>query len=140
MFGRKPKKAGPRFIATFRVDFAEEVSGDDVGGRNVALAIMEIIPALGWGARGPIDDGDHGWAVDVTSGGRTVWCQTLDLGEVTLLNCGNDCISPPDFVEFLRNLNVALRQDGRFHDIRWFTPEDLDFEGGGAPSPVDEGV
>lgn len=135
---RKQRRPTVRPLATFRVDFAEKVSGDEVGGRNVARALKDIVRAMGWTAQEPSEEGDHGWVVDATLFGRTVACQVQDFGEETLLTCINERIPPAPFRDFLLSLNSQLQRDARFRDVVWRTDDEWGLNKPGSSSPVDE--
>jgi hypothetical protein len=118
---KRSKAPEVRSLATFKVDFGEPVCVGQKGGRNVAAALTEIIRGIGWNAEGPIDDDDHGWAVDADSGGERVWRQVTDFGDEILLQCIRSGASRSAHIEFLHRLHAALLRDGRFRELAWAT-------------------
>ncbi len=117
-----------------------EVDGEIVqwGGRGVAVAIADILRRLGAEASEPIDEGDHGWGLDIDYKDRNPWCLIQDGGGHFYFwiddRWGRD---RPEYVELLVGLNEGLHRDSRFHDIRWYRRHDINFGGPDSSSPVE---
>jgi len=133
--------------AGFIADFPDDEVGDgrsiDVfGGRNVAVAIGEILIGLGCSDISAPEYAEHkGWEFDFYDKGRhRFWCQVTSfhpafwlLFEDPAITRGTRAKNAKAYAELWRRLALALDQDGRFHDVVWRSMED------GPPQPEDIG-
>ena len=111
-----------------------------LGGKNVAVAIGEILARLGAEVSEPILE-DCGWALNLSYKGREPRCLVQDGGDFVYfimkdrLGARGD---PAGYVELIVQLNGELHWDPRFHDIRWYHSDDRgQRHGPPSSSPVD---
>ena len=140
-----------RTLATFRSDLADdgvETEDDFVEwpGRAHAQVLAEILQALGWRVSEMIDSNEHGWELEAKLGHDRIWLQVTPLEEVILMIEGAATVwtwflaRKPNtvFTGMLTALDAALRGDGRFQDLRWFTNKEYQSSAPGAPTPVSD--
>lgn len=139
-YKRRPCAA---FIADFPDDQIDNEAGTEIivqGGRNVAKAIGQILRDIGCEVEEPRDAGDHGWDFAARGHGRECWCQITSLHPLFfLLFEDNRARGAPIGRGLSEALDQAMRADGRFRDLLWYTrehgpPEEPD--GTGALSPM----
>ena len=136
-------------MGTFKSDLADdglERDGEFVEwpGRIHALALAEILRPLGCEVSEMIDSNEHGWELQASLGRDGIWMQVTPLEEVIVMIEGASSLwsrlfarkSVAEFIGLLTAFDAALRADGRFHDVRWFTREEYGANGLGAPAPV----
>jgi len=134
---------------TFDSDLPYDGIEDETGfiqwpGKAVAEATAEILGRLGC-TRINIDTiGEAGYEVAFTAGRRNL------AARVTMIDNYVVCIHQysiydslfnkirPEFISILRGLNAELNSDGRFHQIRWFTGDEVFSGVEGALSPVED--
>jgi hypothetical protein len=135
--------------ATFRADFPCDMIENDndivqFGGRNVAVAIGEMLERLGCVVSEPIYAHEHGWEIEVFADGRNLWCQVTDLNvyliylKDNVLFEGKGRNANPIYVDTLRKFDEALQADPRFHDVSWFTDDEVDPDGTGEAHAISE--
>ena len=109
------------------------------GGKNVTVAIGEILTRLGAEVSEPILE-DNGWALNISYKGRNPWCLIHDGGEGFIYFYMDDRWGARGdmaaYVELIVQLNAELHRDPRFDDIRWYDSSDQDFDGPASSSPV----
>src|SRR5207302_7238744 len=115
------------FIADFPDDQVED--GGDIklfGGRNVALAIGEILTGLACRVSAPEYAELHGWEFDVYYQDRLFWCQITSfhpafhlLFEDPAIARGPRRKSAPAYAELAEKLAAAPEEDSRFHHVEW---------------------
>jgi len=132
----------------FKADFPDDQIEDDhdivrFGGRNVALAIGEILRGLGCEVAEPNYAGEHGWDFAARHGHQRFWCQVTSFHPTFFLLFEDDPAiqASTGHAGFAEKLNLALANDGRFHDVLWYSrrhgpPDEPD--GAGTPSPLAE--
>jgi hypothetical protein len=113
------------------------------GGKSVVRAIGDMLALDGHEVSEPIYLDENGWGLHITAEKRRLWCQvTLIDGYVMVLE-QNSWIAEvlgrlhPAYLRVLRELGIALAGDPRFHDVRWYTSDELHTEAQGAVSPVE---
>lgn len=110
-------------------------------GKSVAEAIAEDLRAFGCVVEPPEHAYENGWESSLKFQGRSLWFK------VTLIDdyyVGFDDVtfwaskSRPHaaYVEFMRRVGSALRQDTRLENVRWYVDPEDDSEG--AQDPVTE--
>nr|MEA2798018.1 hypothetical protein [Phenylobacterium sp.] len=129
--------------AVFFADFPDDQIENEreiviFGGRNVALAIGEILARLGCEVSTPEYGGERGWEFGATFEGQRFWCLVSSFRPAFFMNFEGPSIflsSPrrdqPGYVAIAQRLSDALAQDPRFHDIQWYSREE------GPPEPPD---
>jgi hypothetical protein len=109
-------------------------------GRNVAEALRAILSQLGCAEIGaPLERGEHGWEVRFRFEGKPFWFQVSRIEPETLLlfqkvvERGGIFRRPPSrevqtlqHEDLLARLRAALPSDGRFRDLSWYTPQEMD--------------
>jgi hypothetical protein len=122
------------FGANFPDDGTWKPSGDidRPRGFNVASALIEMLKGQGFEVSKLYPRDYYGWEFTVSD----VVCFVLQGGEPFLLLSANEgglvqkLFNPKALALTHRNvlekLNELLKQDSRFHDIRWFTKEDYE--------------
>jgi hypothetical protein len=132
------------FTADFPDDAVENDDGTDfvlLGSRNVAEAVRQVLRGLGCEVEEPRDAGDHGWDFGGEGSGRRFWCQITSLYPVFYLLFEDQPVGRgrPTPGGMIQPLNSALAQDGRFHDVLWYTRKGGPVhppDGTGAESPM----
>jgi hypothetical protein len=120
-----PSCAG--FIAEFPDDQVEEDGDIRVfGGRNVALALGEILQDLGCDkVSSPIYDGENGWVFTLEySRRRSFWCQVTSIYPAYWLLFESSRSDTRAYNEIWLKFSTALERDPRFHNIIWRSKED----------------
>jgi hypothetical protein len=110
------------FIAEFPDDTVEADGDIEVfGGRNVAVALGEMLKELGSdNVSVPIYDGENGWVFNFDYGRRhSFWCQITSLHPAFWLLFEKSRSSKEAYEEIWRKLAAALEQDPRFRCIIW---------------------
>ena len=144
-----------RTLVTFQTDLPDDRIETDDGmdfirwpGLNVAHALVDLFRAIGWTPGDPIDLQERGWELDATLGVREITVRISLIEEVILdiMDRTPDLTwyfrrKPPGpiFTGMLTELDKALKADGRFSDIRWFTLKGYDSQEAGASVPIDVG-
>lgn len=103
--------------------------GDEIvqlGGRNVAAAIGELLTRLGYEVKGPEESGIYGWRLYLSQGGREFMIQVSDVPPDMILHV-EDVTGIFDrwlhgkkaqlIGELVAKLKTALEADPRFHHI-----------------------
>jgi|GEM_PF-1244960 hypothetical protein len=143
-----------RSWVTFRSDLADDGVETEDGhnftewpGRVHVLMVAELLQTLGWQVTGTIDVQERGWELDARLDRKAIWMQVTPLDEViVIIKDGNpEWIRylagkgpGPVFTGMLTALDTALHNDGRFHDIRWFTQKEHNCGAPGAPAPISD--
>lgn len=117
-----PSWAG--FVADFPDDQVEAAGDIKVfGGRNVAVALGEILVGLGCSrVSGPESAGEEGWHFDFYYEGHRSWCRVQSFHPVFWLlfeDASGSRKGATAYVEIWRRFGNALEQDPRFHKIIW---------------------
>jgi hypothetical protein len=145
-----------RTLATFHTDLPDDRIETDDGmdfirwpGLNVANALADLLRAMGWAPSDPFDLQERGWDLDATLADKGISLRISLIEEVivSITDRTPDRTwyfkrKPPGpvFVGMLVALDAALKADGRFRNVLWFTPEGYDSQTeAGAPSPVEVG-
>jgi hypothetical protein len=131
------------FIADFPDDEIESGGGqmEIRGGRNVAVALGEILTGLGCQVSAPDYAGLKGWEFDLyDQERRRFWCQITSfhpafylLFEDPAITRGTRAKNATAYAELWRKLADALDNDPRFHDVEWRSNEE------GPPNPEEIG-
>ena len=130
------------FIADFPDDQVGDSRGIEVfGGRNVAVAIGEILTGLGCKVSAPDYAEEKGWEFDFQDEEqRRFWCQVTSfhpafwlLFEDAAITGGTQKKNAAAYAEMWRKLAAALDRDPRFHDTVWRSMDD------GPPEPEEIG-
>lgn len=117
-----------RPVVQFRSSFPDDAAydADDVvqapGGRNIAEALKVALEQSDYRVAGPLDAGDHGWALDIWSGRQRMSLQVtvIDADENYLV--AEPCGFWPNrnlFQKLLADLKVILDADVRFKQVGW---------------------
>lgn len=129
--------------AVFVADFPDDTVEDErdiltFGGRNVAVAIGEILKQLGCEVTAPEYAGEKGWEFDCQFKGQRAWCLISSFYPTFFMNFDDPSVlrssrrkNEPIYEEIAEKLSAALAHDPRFHDIQWYSRED------GPPAPPD---
>lgn len=122
------------FVADFPDDEIEGGGGqmEVRGGRNVAVALGEVLTNLGCEASAPDYAGLKGWEFDLyDQQHHRFWCQVTSfhpafylLFEDPAIMRGTRAKNAAAYAELWRKLADALDQDPRFHDVEWRSKED----------------
>jgi hypothetical protein len=139
-----------RPVAEFRADFPDDQieDGDRIiqfGGKTVTEAVAEIVRGLGYSIGDLLNEEEHGWQLEVKGENCSLWLQITDLADHMILDAMDATElfersrSPRarQYAELLPRLNAALKLDGRFHDIKWYTRKNAQGEVG-VDEPVSE--
>ncbi len=143
-----------RTFTTFSTDLpdhaVETADGMDFiqwPGRNVVQVIADLLRAIGWTPDDPLDLEERGWDLDAHCGRRMIRMRIEFIEEVIVMITDRTPDrtwyfkrKPPGpvFVGMLVGLDAAMKADGRFRNIRWFTPEGYDSQTeAGSPVPVE---
>jgi hypothetical protein len=137
------------FIADFPDDQVED--GGDIklfGGRNVAVAIGEILTGLGCRVSAPEYAELHGWDFDAYYQDRRFWCQVTSFHPAFHLLLDDPAVTrgtrkknAAAYAELAEKAAAALEADPRFHRVEWRSMEDGPPEPGEiGPSGIDEGA
>jgi hypothetical protein len=112
-------------------------------GRNIAEAMQEILGRIGCTKVGePWEEGEQGWQFLFESEAKPFWCQASRAeGDDCMVVVGKNYMSeglfrrgPSRHEQLLQRLGVAMAEDGRFHDLRWYTQDEIDSGNWQAPS------
>ena len=134
--------------AEFTSDLPDDFIEDEhdiiqYGGKSVAAAIGEHLRALGCEVSEPIYADEHGWELDIVAGKRKLWCQVTQI-EKWLITFEQAPVLfdffkkiRPEYLDMLSRLADALAADPRFHDVRWFAPDEVHTEAPGAERPIE---
>jgi hypothetical protein len=141
-----------RTIATFHTDLPndaiETADGMDFiqwPGRNVVQVVADLLRAIGRTPDDPLDLEERGWDLDARGDGRMIRMRISFIEEVILdITDKTDWTlsfkrkpPAPAFVGMLVRLDAAMKADGRFRDILWFTREGYNSQTeAGSPAPV----
>jgi hypothetical protein len=129
------------FIADFPDDTVEE--GGDItlfGGRNVAVAIRDILTRLGCQVSEPDYGEAHGWTFDAYYRGGRYWCQVTSFHPAYFLLLDSTAVilgarkKNAAYAELAVRLAAALAKDQRFHNVTWHSRRD------GPPVPDEIGT
>jgi hypothetical protein len=133
-----------RARAEFRADFPDDGIEDESGwiefpGRGVARAIAEMLERMGCAVAGPMHAHEHGWEIMIQFKQEQIWCQVSAIDDYVLLFTegvlmGNSS-NRPGYLESLIRLDLEMRRDPRFHNVRWHRWRGP--EGPAASTPVD---
>ena len=138
-------KPWAEFTSDLPDDQIEDETGSQIiqfGGKSVIAAIGEMLERLGCEADPPIYADEHGWELNATVGGRRLWCQVTLIGGYVMGLLDRSAFAGlfgrhhPAYLAVLRGLNEHLARDSRFHDVSWFTSDDVTSGIEGARSPV----
>jgi hypothetical protein len=143
-----------RTLTTFHTDLPDDAVETADGmdfiqwpGRNVVQAIADMLKAIGWTPEDPLDLEERGWDLDARCGDRMISLR-IEVPEEVIMNITDRTPDrtwyfkrkPPGpvFVNMLVGLDAAMKADGRFRNILWFTPEGYDSQTEtGSPVPVE---
>ena len=94
------------------------------GGCGVAEAIAGMLQGLGYVVVGPYERDVLGWELDAAKEGFRFWLRVSDPGAgnhflATRILNGWFLDRVRKHAQFLRDLDGALRRDGRFNQMRW---------------------
>jgi hypothetical protein len=126
------------FIADFPDDQVEGGAGqmEVLGGRNVAVALGEMLTGLGCQVSAPDYAGLKGWEFEFYYQGHRFWCQVTSfhpafylLFQDPAITRGTRAQNAAAYAEIWRKLAEALEKDPRFHDVEWRSWEE------GPPEP-----
>ncbi|OYX29416.1 MAG: hypothetical protein B7Y99_13235 [Caulobacterales bacterium 32-69-10] len=111
------------------------------GGKSVAKAIAEDLSAFGCAVEAPQHAHEHGWECSFKFQGRSLWFQVTLIDDYYLVFedvtfWASKSRPHAAYVEFMRRVGPALRQDIRLENLRWYVEPDDGSEG--AQEPVTE--
>jgi len=130
------------FIADFPDDVVWGGPGqmEIAGGRNVAVALIEILAGLGCQASAPEYVGVKGWEFEIYYKEHRFWCQVTSfhpafylLFEDPAITRGTRAKNAAAYAEIWQKLADALDKDPRFQGIEWRSKAD------GPPEPEEIG-
>ena len=120
----------PKPVAVFTSDLPDDFIIDDparfqMGGRNVTEEIREMISKLGAEASAVIDGGRKGWGFSIDYEGEGFWCHIRSYYPAYYLVLARprwtgSLTKDPTYIALWNALDSALRQDRRFHEVRWY--------------------
>jgi len=141
-----------RTLTTFYTDLPDDAIETADGmdfiqwpGRNVVDVVADLLRGLGWKPDDPLNLEERGWNLDAIRDDRMISLRIEAPEEmiVTITDRTPDWTwyfkrKPPGpvFVGMLVGLDSAMKADGRFRDIQWFTPKGYLNNELGAPTPV----
>ena len=137
-----------RPCAEFKTDLPDDGVEDESGwarypGENVAQLVAEILRAQGFEVSAPIEDGEHGWFLELEVEKRRLLVQTTAIEDFILVVEDKTFRWPwskqphPAYLDVLRRLAAGMAAHPRLSKVRWFTSADLLSGKGGALKPVD---
>ncbi len=120
-----------RDIAAFRADFPNDSIEDERGfvrypGLSVVEAMARMFRDMGFHVPAPEGEMELGWVLDVCVGKRRYWFRLTDLGDRIIL-ISRDMTryepTPGDIghEDLLGRIDTAMKADGRFSNIAWYT-------------------
>jgi len=130
-------------FVTFEADFPDDASfiadgdpADVPGGRAIAEALRGLLAARGFTVSAPAQHEHFGWALTAEEGGCRTWL-LLQVGEPWLLITEDQSgmvarllgRGGPFQRRVLEALGEALRADGRFREVTWFTRAEYEAAG-----------
>ncbi len=132
------------FTADLPDDHIED--GDRIiqfGGKSVAKAIRDILIGFGCEVSEPIYGHENGWELDIVAGEkrRRLWCQVTLIDKYAIVFEQNSWVAEaferyhPTYIDLLLRLGETLTDDARFHDVRWYTNDELHTHALGASHP-----
>jgi hypothetical protein len=135
-----------RNIAQFRAEFPDDSIEDERGfgrypGLGLAEAMAQMCRDMGFRVPAPEGEMELGWVFNVHVGKRRYWFRLSDLGDRILL-VSRDMTryepTPGDIghEELLRRVDAAMKADGRFSDIAWYTDAEYQCVGRGSAKHV----
>ncbi|HLZ82630.1 MAG TPA: hypothetical protein VKQ54_03625 [Caulobacteraceae bacterium] len=120
-----------RDIAEFCTEFPDDSIEDERGfvrypGLGVAEALAQMFRDMGFQVPAPEGEAELGWVLDVHVGKRRYWFRLSDLGDRVILVSRDTTRygpTPGDIGhgELLGRLDTAMKADGRFSDVGWYT-------------------
>jgi hypothetical protein len=145
-----------RTLATFYTDLPDDAIETADGmdfiqwpGRNVVQVIADLLRGLGWKPDDPLDLEERGWDLDAVCGDRAIRLR-IEAPEEVIVDITDRTPDwtwyfkrkPPGpvFVGMLIGLDAAMKADGRFRDIQWFTPKGYLNHELGVPIPAEVGA
>ncbi len=137
-------KPWAEFTSDLPDDVIETEDGSDFvqyGGKSVAAAIGEILTRLGGVVSEPIYAHEHGWELDAVFGKRRLWAQiTLIEGWLFVLQDTSFLAKlmghHPVYLDVLKRLADELARDPRFHNVRWYSSNQVLTDLPGDEKPV----
>lgn len=133
--------------AEFTSDLPEDQIEDgpkiiQFGGKSVTAAVGEILARLGCTVSEPICDHEHGWSLEVRAGKQLLWCQVtlidrylLDFYQTSWF-ARTFGLNRPEYIDVLKRLGAELQGDSRFHDVQWFSRDQVHSGNPGSPTPI----
>lgn len=140
-------KPWAEFASDLPDDHIENDEGTEIvqfGGKSVAAAIGELLEGFGCTVSPPIYADEHGWELDVKFNKRNLWCQITFLDGYIFVFQENYFLPRiwkryhPDYLNLLMKLADALAQDSRFHNVRWYSNDQVLSGAPGALRPIEE--
>ena len=144
-----------RTLVTFSTDVPDDAIETPDGmdfiqwpGRTVTTVIADLLRYIGWTPDDPIGLEERGWNLDASLGRRGIsmrieWPEEVVVG---ITDRTPDWTwffrrKPPGpvFTGLLTEFDKALKADGRFRDVLWFTKEGYMKDEAGALVPVEGG-
>jgi hypothetical protein len=137
-----------RPCAEFTSDLPEDIVEDDeggfieAGGRSVTEALAELLAGFGCSVDPPENAGDNGWELHFQWKGRKFWSQISLIESYLLQTADNSFFSKrfaknkKTYADVLTQLSLAMDDDPRFQQVRWYLKEDVMGGGLGEKSPV----
>jgi hypothetical protein len=141
-----------RTLVTFYTDIPDDAIETADGmdfiqwpGRVMVQAMADLLRGLGWQPDEPLDLEERGWDLDASRGSEMISLR-IEWPEEVVVQITDRTPDytwyfkrkPPGpvFLGILVGLDAALKADGRFRDIQWFTPKGY-LKEPGMPFPVD---
>jgi hypothetical protein len=125
-------------------DFVDWVGADEddippLSGRSVAEAISGILQPLGYSISPAELHDEHGWDFEVSGDKMTVYFQVTQIGSECILLSNQGILSfgpKPSYCDLMTRLDIGLKADARFGNIRWYRPAEHRHTDPGADCPV----
>jgi len=132
--------------ALFRADFPSDTidqgeSQEPIhGGKNVLVAIGDILRGMGCTVTEPEYGGEHGWFFVFSRGRVRFWIEVSEgwgYGHALYWEAWPPLLSTSQsHLGLFLQLNEQMKRDGRFHDIAWYRDSDVGSAQNGLPLPV----
>src|SRR5688572_2517869 len=124
--------------AVFTTDLPDDAVEEDgrfldYGGLNVVEVVQSILADLGFQTTYLDNLAEKGWQISARSNDLTIWCRITSLYPDIILGVDETMKGfKTSYPELMRHFHEALIADGRFHNITWRSPEEMDSGAAGA--------
>ena len=128
-----------------KADFPDDATYEDDGeahfaGRNVAIAVGQMLSSHGYRVEEPESWDEKGWSLNAYRDRQRFWMLITAIDDFILQTKDTTWRLWPDrapFVAFLLHLEAGLSADPRFSQLRWFEGAWPPTQAESFPAPVD---